>query len=126
MRLIAPHALVVGLMIALGSAHAADAAPKKTVAEVHQEKDQLKDKAVQVMGQIVKVNNNVMGRNFIHLEDGTGSGATAKVIVTSEQTVNVGDKVVATGTVGRNVDFGSGYSYDLLIEKATVKIAGKH
>ena len=126
MRLIAPHALVAGLMIALGSAHAADAPLKKTVAEVHQEKDKLKNKVVEVIGQVAKVNNNIMGRNFIHLEDGTGSGATAKVIVTSEQTVNVGDKVVATGTVGRNVDFGSGYTYDLLIEKATVKVAGKH
>ncbi len=64
-----------------------------------------------------------MKRNFIHLEDGTGSGDTAHLIITSAETANVGDNVTITGTVALDTDFGFGYLYPLLVEKATIKQA---
>lgn len=95
----------------------------KTVEAVNLEKDQLKDQQVQLHGKVVKVNNGIMKRNFIHLQDGTGEGENNKLVLTSDQTANVGDEITVTGTVSRNIDFGMGYKYDLLIEKAV--IAGK-
>jgi uncharacterized membrane protein len=99
---------------------AAENATVKTVEAVYLEKDKLKDKQVTVSGKVVKVNNGIMKRNFIHIADGTGSGDTSKIIVTSQQTAKVGDKVTATGIVHRGIDFGMGYSYDLLVEEATI------
>ncbi|VAX09151.1 hypothetical protein MNBD_GAMMA26-2313 [hydrothermal vent metagenome] len=92
----------------------------KTVAEVHQEKAQLSGEQVQINGKVVKINNQIMGRNFLHLQDGTGQSGTNDLTITSQETAQVGDTVIITGTVSTNVDFGSGYLYPLLIEKATI------
>jgi hypothetical protein len=65
-----------------------------------------------------------MGRNFVHVQDGTGDAkaGTNNLVVTSKQTAAVGDKVTISGVVVVNRDFGSGYSYPLLIEEATVTV----
>ncbi len=73
-------------------------------------------KQVKITGEVVKVNEAIMHRNFIHINDGTG-----KVIVTSPtDSAKVGDKVTAVGTVELNIDFGMGYKYDMLVQQATV------
>jgi hypothetical protein len=71
---------------------------------------------------VVKVTPAIMGKNWLHLRGGSGSAATGDddITVTSTATVAVGDVVVVTGTVRVNRDFGSGYSYPVLIEDATV------
>ncbi|WP_456381024.1 hypothetical protein [Thiolapillus sp.] len=92
----------------------------KTVGAVYEEKAQLAGKQVRVSGEIVKVNNKIMGRNFLHLRDGTGKQGSNDLTVTSQETATVGDQVEIVGTVATDVDFGSGYIYPLLIEKATI------
>jgi hypothetical protein len=69
----------------------------------------------------MKVNNGIMGRNWIHLQDGTGVAAdgTNDLTLTSDATVTVGDVVTATGTVAVDKDFTAGYKYAVLIEGAT-------
>ncbi len=111
--------LLAGLLC-FGSAAIASDPARKTVAAVYQERAQLKDQQVQVRGKIVKVNNQIMGRNFLHLQDGTGEKGSNDLTVTSQDFAKVGDEVIITGTVAVDVDFGSGYLYPLLIEKATV------
>ncbi len=107
--------------LCIGSAATLASEPAtKTVAAVYQEKEQLKDQQVQIHGKIVKVNNGIMNRNFLHLQDGTGTQGSNDLTVTSQETAQVGDEVIVTGTVSVNVDFGSGYLYPLLIEKATI------
>jgi hypothetical protein len=73
-----------------------------------------------VKGKAVKVNNGIMDRNWIHLQDGTGAAGANDLLVTTKATVNRGDVVVVRGTVALDKDFGAGYSYSLLIEDATV------
>ena len=73
--------------------------------------------------KVIKVNNGVMRRNFIHVQDGSGSGETANLIFTSQQTAVVGDKITVTGTVVLDTDFGMGYFYATLIEEATLELA---
>ena len=60
--------------------------------------------------------------NFVHVQDGTGDAKsnTNNLIVTSKQTAQIGDSVTVSGVVVLNRDFGSGYSYPLLIEDATI------
>lgn len=100
----------------------AGGAATKTVEQVHTEMAQLKNQQVTVTGKVVKVNNGIMKRNFVHVQDGTGSKNTNNLIVTSAQTAKVGDKVTITGTVVLGTDFGMGYMYPLLVEKASISI----
>lgn len=117
-----------GLISTLGlvsfSASAAEA-NLKTVAVLNQNKAALVGKTVSAKGKVVKVNNGIMNRNFIHVQDGTGDASSNNLIVTSKQTANVGDKVTISGVVAVNRDFGSGYSYPLLIEDASITVNKK-
>ncbi|WP_457670139.1 hypothetical protein [Thiolapillus sp.] len=113
---------LLAVFLCLGSTVTlASDAVTKTVGAVYEEKAQLAGKQVRVSGEIVKVNNKIMGRNFLHLRDGTGKQGSNDLTVTSQETAEVGDQVEIVGTVSTDVDFGSGYTYPLLIEKATIK-----
>lgn len=92
----------------------------QTVAAINQNKDKLAGKTVKAQGKVVKVNNGIMDRNFVHVQDGTGEAGSNNLVVTSKQTAKVGDQVTISGVVIVNRDFGSGYSYPLLIEEATI------
>ena len=94
-----------------------------TVEAVHKEMAKLAGKEVTVTGKVVKVNNGIMRRNFLHVQDGTGGKGTNNLIVTSGQTAKVGQKVTITGTVVLDTDFGMGYKYPLLVEKSSVTLA---
>lgn len=109
---------VVGLVFSV-SAWAAQPL-SATVEGLYQKKAELSGKEVQIKGKVVKVNNNIMQRNFLHVQDGTGAEGTNDITVTSEQTANVGDEVIITGQLVADHDFGAGYTYPLLIEKAKI------
>lgn len=95
----------------------------QTVADVFASKDALAGKPVVVRGKVVKVNNGILGRNWLHLQDGTGTQGTNDLIVTTQATVAKGDVVVARGKLGTDKDFGAGYRYPVLVEDA--EIAGE-
>ena len=97
-------------------------AATKTVEAVHKERAALAGKQVTVTGKVVKVNNGIMKRNFVHVQDGTGGKDTNNLIVTSSQTAKVGQKVTITGTVVLDTDFGMGYKYPILVEKSSVMV----
>ncbi len=113
-------AVFAGALILGSYAACAAEADSITVAKLYQEKKALVGQVVQVQGKVVKVNNGIMKRNFIHVQDGTGDQNSNDLIVTSQQTANVGDSVVITGRVVLDREFGSGYSYPLLIEESTI------
>jgi hypothetical protein len=120
-----PSIVFAGLLATLGVAsfNAYAAEPKlQTVAALNQNKASLAGQTIKAQGNVVKVNNNIMGRNFVHVQDGSGKADadTNNLVVTSKQTANVGDKVAISGVVVVNRDFGSGYSYPLLIEEASI------
>jgi len=92
----------------------------KTIAEIFAGKDALAGKPVAVRGNVVKVNNGIMGRNWIHLQDGTGAAGTNDLTVTTSATAAKGDVVVVRGNVATNKDFGAGYKYPVLIEDAAI------
>ena len=93
----------------------------RTIADIYAHSAQLKDRPISVHGKVVKATNGVMGKNWLHLRDGTGEGATADLTVASDQTAGVGDTVLVAGVVHLDRDLGSGYHYDVLVEDARVK-----
>lgn len=94
-----------------------------TVAEIFAKRDKLNGKQVVVKGQVVKVSTGIMNRTWIHLQDGTGNAKqkTHDLVITSNEVPNEGDVVTASGTVAKDKDFGSGYKYNVLIEKGALK-----
>ncbi len=115
---------LLALALALPPAQA-DEPVTSTVESLFLKKEELNGKQVQIKGKVVKVTNGVMNRNFLHVQDGTGQKGTNDITVTSQQTARIGDEVVVTGHLVSDLDFGAGYTYPLLIEKATIEIAEK-
>jgi hypothetical protein len=114
-------AVLLAAILSLGATGLSAAeAKQKTIAALYKEKAALAGQTVRVQGKVVKVNNNIMGRNFLHVQDGTGAKDANDLTVTSKDTAVVGDQVTVVGKVGVNRDFGSGYSYPLIIEEASV------
>ncbi len=94
-----------------------------TVEELFTKARELDKKEIRVRGQVVKFTPSIMGRNWIHLQDGTGNPMhnTHDLVLTSQATVKVGDTITFTGVVAADRDFGAGYSYKVLIEQAEPK-----
>lgn len=101
----------------------ASGANARTVAETWAQSAALDGKSVTIRGKVVKYNDLVMGKNWIHLQDGSGDAAqgTNDLTVTSLDAASVGETVTITGTVRTNKDFGSGYLYRVLVEDAKVE-----
>ncbi|MBI4985154.1 MAG: nucleotide-binding protein [Rhodocyclales bacterium] len=95
----------------------------RTVAEIVGKGAELKDKAVLVRGKVVKFSAEIMGKNWVHLRDGTGSAAdgTNDVLVTTQDVAKIGDVVLVKGVVRTDKDFGAGYVYKVLVEEASLK-----
>jgi hypothetical protein len=116
-----------------GMAKAADAGPvnvakaegpdARTVAEVNADRLALNGKAVTIRAKVVKINTAVMGTNWVHLRDGTGSATDGgnDVLVTSKDEPKLGDVVVARGVVRADVDLGSGYAFRVLVEDVSFR-----
>ncbi len=92
-----------------------------TVGQIFADSKQLDGKTVQVRGKVVKINLNIMGKNWIHIQDGTGDPMknSHDLVVTSSSTPELDQIVLVNGNVAANKDFGYGYKYDVLIEDAT-------
>jgi hypothetical protein len=94
----------------------------QTVADVFAGKAQLGGKDVKVRGKVVKFSPGIMGKNWIHLQDGTGKEGTNDLTITTSETVKVGDTVVVAGKVSTDKDFGYGYKYDVILEDAKLTV----
>lgn len=105
--------------IAVSKAGGANA---QTIGEIFTQKDSLENKPVTLQAKVVKVNRGILGKNWLHLQDGTGNQAagTNDLVVTTDSLPEIGEVVTITGTISRNRDFGAGYRYDVIIEKAEV------
>lgn len=94
-----------------------------SVGEIFAQAKQLDGKKVRVRGKVMKNSRMIMDRNWLHLQDGTGDPDKQQhdLVVTSTDDAAEGDIVTVWGTVAADRDFGSGYSYQVLIENATVE-----
>jgi hypothetical protein len=93
-----------------------------TIADLWSRRQSLAGKSVTVHGKVVKFNGGIMGKNWIHLQDGTGKAAdnSNDITVTTPEdvVVKVGDTITVTGTVAVDKDFGAGYAYAAIVENA--------
>ncbi len=93
-----------------------------TVMELYEKRIELNEKDVTVKGKVVKVTPEIMGKNWLHLQDGTGyeQNNTNDIVITTKDLPTVGDVVTISGKLYSDKDFGSGYKYSAIIEEAKV------
>ncbi len=72
---------------------------------------------VTVKGRCVKINKMIMGRNWVHIDDGSLKDG-GDLTVTTMADVPLGSEATMTGTIGLNRDFGAGYMYEVIMEDA--------
>ncbi len=89
-----------------------------TIAELYAHKDKYDGKTITVRGKVTKVNDRIMGKNWIHLQDGTEYNGIYDLTATSGQDFKVGEIISLTGKITLDRDFGYGYKYDVLMEDA--------
>ena len=70
----------------------------------------------------MKYNPGVMGKNWIHLQDGSGDAAkgTHDITITAMDGAALNATITVTGVVHLDKNFGAGYSYPMIIEDAKV------
>jgi hypothetical protein len=93
----------------------------KAIAEILADSAALHGQTVSLRAMVIKVSENIMGMNWITLQDGTGTAPNNKLMAISSEMVTVGEVVTATGLLQNDVDLGSGYRYAALLEEATFK-----
>lgn len=94
----------------------------QTVTEIVTGKAKFAGKPIAVRGRVVKFNGGILGKNWIHVRDGSGTEGNNDLTVTTDAVVKVGDLVLVTGKLAVDRDFGSGYKYALIAENAQVKV----
>ena len=96
--------------------------PGQDIAYVHANRESLAGETISLRGKVVKYNDGIMGRNWVHLQDGSGDPADGSndLTITTQDATAVGDTVVVTGTVILDKDFGAGYSFPVMMEEAKI------
>ncbi len=94
----------------------------QTVADVFAKKADLAGKQVKIRGKVVKFSPEIMGKNWLHIQDGTGAEGTNDLTVTTAGVAKMGDTVLISGLLVTDKDFGYGYQYSVIVEDATVTV----
>ncbi len=89
-----------------------------TVAQVFENSSKYANTEIEIRGIVVKVNKQVMGKNWIHIQDGTKHDKSFDLTITSQDLPSKGDEVTLKGTIILEKDFGAGYFYDVIMEDA--------
>ncbi|WKK65253.1 GW dipeptide domain-containing protein [Lutimonas zeaxanthinifaciens] len=93
----------------------------QSIGELYANSKDFNKKKVRVRGQVVKVNKDIMDRNWVHLMDGTTGESRSDLTFTTQENVQVGDTVVFEGILAIDREFGAGYVYPLIVEEAVLR-----
>ncbi len=91
-----------------------------SVADIYAKAGELSGQTVRLRGQVIKFSPRIMGTNWVHIQDGSGAEGSSDLTVTTEATVAKGDVVLVEGVLAVDKDFGAGYKYHVIVEKAEV------
>ncbi|MEI6061780.1 MAG: DNA-binding protein [Bacteroidota bacterium] len=89
-----------------------------SIAELFAKKDTYGGKTIKIKGEVVKYAADIMGKNWVHIQDGTNNAGSFDLTITTSDVTKVGDVVTFEGPVTLKKDFGAGYFYDVIVENA--------
>jgi hypothetical protein len=93
-----------------------------TIEEIYANKDKLSQKPVTVRAKVVKFLPQIMGKNWMHIQDGTGSEENKNydIAVSTLEKADIGEEVIVHGTLGVDKDFGAMCAFAVIIEEASM------
>lgn len=90
---------------------------KYSVSDVFKSSKKLKGKSVSIRAKVVKFSKDIMGKNWVHIQDGTTFKSQYDLVITTKAKVKKGDTVLVKAKVALNKDFGHGYKYPIILEE---------
>jgi hypothetical protein len=87
-----------------------------TIAKLYESKADFSEKTIKVRGIITKINSAIMGKNWIHIQDGTEYNGAFDLTITTDSNLQISDTVTFEGKISVKKDFGYGYSYEVIME----------
>lgn len=101
----------------------ASGANSYSVGECFEQGKALQGKTVRVRGKVMKISRMIMGKNWIHLQDGTGNPLKNQHDLVVTSTEDPGENAIVTieGTLSFERDFGAGYKYEVIVEDAKIE-----
>ncbi|MFZ1675658.1 MAG: GW dipeptide domain-containing protein [Saprospiraceae bacterium] len=91
-----------------------------TISELFANRKKYEGQTVKIKGKCVKLNNMIMNRNWIHLQDGSTKDNKIDLTITTTEDIPLGAVVTVEGKITLNKDFGAGYKYEIIMEEAQV------
>ena len=91
-----------------------------TIGKLMADKKSFSGKTITVKGVVTKVNEEIMGKNWVHIQDGTEAGGVYDLTITTLQPASVGDTVTFEGKISLDKDFGYGYFYSVIMEDGSI------
>jgi hypothetical protein len=91
-----------------------------TIAKLMETKETVSGKVIKVKGSVTKFNPQIMGKNWVHIQDGSESQGAFDLTITTDLEVTLGQIVTFEGKIALDKDFGYGYSYKVLMEEGKI------
>lgn len=90
------------------------------IADLFENKQNFNGKKIKVKGEVTKFTAAIMGKNWVHFQDGTSFEGSYDLMITTQENLNVGDVVVFEGVIALDKNFGAGYFYKIIMEEAVI------
>jgi hypothetical protein len=88
-----------------------------TISNLLANKKSFAGKVIKVKGKVTKYNPEIMGKNWVHIQDGTEFEGAFDLAVTTNRKITAGDVITFEGKIVLDKDFGYGYFYTVLMEE---------
>jgi hypothetical protein len=112
-----PHQQRRGLEVAVGEVTRSSARNGFTIADLFERRAALAGQRVSLRATVVRRMDGVLGKTFLHLQDGTGSPEQANYDLTATTTeeLSLGETVEVEGELLVDQELGIGYTYSALL-----------
>ena len=87
-----------------------------TITKLLADKKSYSGQTIKVKGQVTKYNPGIMGKNWVHIQDGTEFRGIFDMTITTDISTTIGELVTFEGKIALDKDFGYGYVYEVLME----------
>ncbi len=91
-----------------------------SIADLYSKKASFKGKTIKVKGKVTKFSPEIMGKNWIHIQDGTEADGKFDLTITTDAVVNIGDIITVEGKISLDKDLGYSYFYEIIMEDAKI------
>jgi hypothetical protein len=92
-----------------------------SIKELFANREKYADKIIRIRAQVTQFSDSIMGKNWIHMQDGSDYNGAFDLVATSEEFISVGEIAVFEGKILLNKDFGFGYFYEILMEETQIE-----